>query len=103
MQTFYDAEAVVTGYAPGKGRNDGVTGALKCKMESGKTFNVGTGLSDAQRKKPPKIGSIIVYRFQELTKDGVPRFPTFQGIAADKNEPKDADIPEHRKGGGTDE
>jgi len=40
-QTFYDAEAVVTGYEPGKGRNAGVTGALKCKMASGK---VGYGL-----------------------------------------------------------
>jgi hypothetical protein len=36
IKTFYDAEAVVTGYAPGKGRNKGSTGALMCKMESGK-------------------------------------------------------------------
>jgi DNA ligase 1 len=38
VKTFYDAEAVVTGYAEGKGRNKGVTGALKCKMESGKVW-----------------------------------------------------------------
>ncbi len=73
LQTFYDAEAVVTGYAPGKGRNAGVTGALKCKMASGKTFSVGSGLNDQLRQKPPKIGSIITYRFQELTRDNVPR------------------------------
>jgi DNA ligase-1 len=36
IKTFYDAEAVVTGYVPGKGRNKGVAGALKCKMASGK-------------------------------------------------------------------
>ena len=36
IKTFYDAEAIVTGYAAGKGRNKGVTGALKCKMASGK-------------------------------------------------------------------
>ena len=72
-QTFYDAEARVTGYVSGKGRLAGITGALKCEMESGKKFNVGTGLSDKQRKNPPKIGSIITYRFQELTRDGVPR------------------------------
>ncbi|KAJ7472296.1 DNA ligase/mRNA capping enzyme [Mycena galericulata] len=98
IKTFYDAEAEVTGYTDGKGRHAGSTGALKCKMESGKTFNVGTGLSDKQRKNPPKIGSIIVYRFQELTRDGVPRFPSFIGEAADKTEAKDAEIPEHRKG-----
>ncbi|KAF8077962.1 DNA ligase/mRNA capping enzyme [Lyophyllum atratum] len=99
IKTFYDAEAVVTGYVPGKGRNKGTTGALKCKMESGKTFNVGTGLNDKQRKNPPKVGAIITYRFQELTRDGVPRFPSYIGEAADKDEPKDAEIPEHRKGG----
>ena len=36
IKTFYDAEALVTGYVAGKGRNKGVTGALKCKMASGK-------------------------------------------------------------------
>lgn len=60
---------------------------------------MGTGLSDKQRKNPPKIGSIIVYRFQELTRDGVPRFPSFTGESADKTKPKDAEIPEHRKAG----
>jgi len=36
-------------------------------------FNVGSGLTDKIRKNPPKIGTIITYRFQELTRDGVPR------------------------------
>ena len=36
LKSFYDAEAEVTGYVEGKGRNAGVTGALKCKMASGK-------------------------------------------------------------------
>ena len=55
VKTFLDAEAVVVGYETGKGRNKGVCGALKCKMESGKEFKIGTGLSDAVRKNPPKI------------------------------------------------
>lgn len=55
MKTFYDAEAVVIGYEPGKGRNKGVCGALKCRMESGKEFKIGTGLSDSIRLNPPKI------------------------------------------------
>ncbi|KAF8951034.1 hypothetical protein BDZ97DRAFT_1862051 [Flammula alnicola] len=101
IKTFYDAEAIVTGYAPGKGRNKGITGALKCKMESGKLFNVGSGLTDKTRRVPPKIGTIITYRFQELTRDGVPRFPSYVGLAIDKSEPKDAEIPEHRKTGTT--
>ncbi|KDQ57285.1 hypothetical protein JAAARDRAFT_35922 [Jaapia argillacea MUCL 33604] len=99
LKTFYDAEAIVTGYVPGKGRHKGSTGALKCKMASGKTFNVGSGLTDKQRRSPPSVGSIVVYRFQELTRDGVPRFPTFVGEAADKTEPKDAEVPDARKAG----
>lgn len=73
VKTFYDAEAVVTGYRAGSGKNASVTGALSCQMACGKTFHVGSGLSDKQRRSPPKIGSIIVYRFQELTKSGLPR------------------------------
>ncbi|KAJ6466915.1 hypothetical protein C8R45DRAFT_838778 [Mycena sanguinolenta] len=101
IKTFYDAEAEVTGYTAGKGKHAGLTGALKCKMQSGKTFNVGTGLSDKQRKNPPKIGTIITYRFQELTRDGVPRFPSYIGEAIDKKKAKDAKLPAHRKAGGS--
>ncbi|TDL17860.1 DNA ligase/mRNA capping enzyme [Rickenella mellea] len=97
IKTFFDAEAKVTGHVPGKGKNKGVMGALKCVMASGKTFNVGSGFTDKQRGKPPKTGSIITYRFQELTSSGVPRFPTFVGEAIDKDEPKDAEVPHHKK------
>jgi DNA ligase 1 len=38
IKTFYDAEAIVTGYVPGKGKHSGSTGALKCKMASGKVL-----------------------------------------------------------------
>ncbi|KAF9260515.1 hypothetical protein L218DRAFT_1002648 [Marasmius fiardii PR-910] len=68
-------------------------------MNPSKVTKVGSGLTDKQRKNPSKVGAIITYRFQELTKDGVPRFPTFVGEAIDKKEPKDAEVPEHRKAG----
>ncbi|KZW00121.1 DNA ligase/mRNA capping enzyme, partial [Exidia glandulosa HHB12029] len=90
--TFYDAEARVTGYSDGKGKYDGLCGALICEMESGKTFKCGSGLTNKDRASPPAIDSIIVYRFQELTLAGRPRFPTFVGAAADKSEPRDADL-----------
>ena len=35
--------------------------------------------SDHDRAHPPKIGTIITYRFQELTNDGIPRFPSYVG------------------------
>ncbi|KAJ3393649.1 hypothetical protein HDU84_001424 [Entophlyctis sp. JEL0112] len=92
VKSFYDAEAVVVGYEAGKGKHANVTGSLKCKMASGKEFKIGTGLSDAERQNPPKIGAIVTYRFQELTNDGVPRFPSYVGVRIDANKAKDAII-----------
>ena len=83
VKNFYDAEAIVIEIADGRGRHQGRMGALICKMESGKQFRVGTGFSDAIRNNPPKVGSIITYRFQELTKDKLPRFPSFVGPRID--------------------
>lgn len=47
-------------------------GALVCKNKSGVVFKVGTGFTDAQRRNPPKKGTVISYRYFELTKDGKP-------------------------------
>jgi hypothetical protein len=90
LKSWYDAEAEVIGYSAGEGRHEGRTGALVARMACGTVFRVGTGLSDAQRDHPPPIGSIISYRFFELSDDGYPRFPSFRGVAADKSKPNDA-------------
>ncbi|KAK4055379.1 hypothetical protein OIO90_003217 [Microbotryomycetes sp. JL221] len=93
VKSFYDAEARVVGYEPGRGKYEGMVGSLICEMESGMRFNVGSGLTDERRSNPPEIDSIITYKFQELTKLGVPRFPTFVGQRFDLDEPKDANVP----------
>jgi DNA ligase-1 len=72
-----DAEAVVIGHEPGRGRLAGRTGALRMRMPDGKEFRLGSGLSDALRRDPPPIGATVTYRYQELTKDGLPRFPRY--------------------------
>lgn len=92
IKKFYDAEAIVIGHEKGKGKNQFVCGALRCRMACGIEFSVGSGMSDKDRRNPPKKGSIITYKFQELSKSGKPRFPTFLGIRIDMTEPKDADI-----------
>lgn len=85
VKTFHDDEAIVIGYgSAGKGKYKGMAGSLLAKNRAGVTFKVGAGLTDAQRENPPKKGTIITYRYQELTKAGKPRFPTFVGIAIDK-------------------
>ncbi len=77
VKDFKDAEAVVIGHEPGKGRHKGRLGALRVRMPNGKEFAVGTGLSDDDRRSPPKIGATITYRFTELTDDGIPKCGSF--------------------------
>lgn len=89
VKTFYDAEAEVVGHTHGRGKHKGTVGALECSsfrffngkvaLGAGVLFKVGTGLSDADRRNPPPVGTIITFRFQELTRDGVPRFPSYVG------------------------
>jgi DNA ligase 1 len=83
VKTFHDAEARVIGHAPGSGKHKGRLGALVCQLPDGVTFNVGTGLSDAERESPPGIGAVITFRYQELSNDGVPRFPSYVGERVD--------------------
>lgn len=90
VKKFFDADAIIRGYNPGSGKNSNVVGALVCEMLDPKTnkpngtmFKVGSGLTDAQRAKPPKIGTTIIYKYQELSKKGNPRFPTYGGERAD--------------------
>ncbi|KAK3258983.1 hypothetical protein CYMTET_32000 [Cymbomonas tetramitiformis] len=77
VKTMHDAEAKVVGYKQGQGRHNTRTGSLHCELPSGKKFFCGTGLSDAQRSNPPALGSIITFRYFEMTADQIPRFPVF--------------------------
>jgi DNA ligase-1 len=83
FKPFQDAEARVIGHEPGKGRFAGLTGALKMEMPEGKRFRLGAGLTDAARRKPPPIGSLVTYRYQSLTPKGLPRFPRYWRVRDD--------------------
>ncbi len=83
VKRFLDAEALVVDHEPGKGRHRGRLGALICEVPGGLRFAVGSGLTDAERDRPPAIGSIINFRYQELTERGVPRFPTYVRLRTD--------------------
>lgn len=74
---YADAEATVIAHAPGKGKYAGMTGALVVLDSAGRRFKLGSGLSDAQRRAPPPIGSEVSYRFQGFTGSGKPRFARF--------------------------
>ena len=83
LKPWQDAEAVVIGYVPGNGKYQGMTGALKMEMPDGQRFRIGSGLSDALRRQPPPIGTRITYRYQHLTKKGVPRHPRYLRVRED--------------------
>lgn len=77
VKKFEDAEAKVIGHLKGEGRCASMLGALKVKEKDGTTFKIGGGFTDAQRQKPPKIGSVVTFKFQGRTKAGIPRFPIY--------------------------
>jgi DNA ligase-1 len=77
VKPFKDAEAIVVGHEPGKGRHKGRLGGLVVRMPNGNTFNVGTGLSDDDRRSPPPVGSAITYSFTETTEAGIPKCAAF--------------------------
>lgn len=83
VKSFQDAEATVVGHQPGAGRHKGRLGALLVQLPDGTRFSVGTGFSDAERENPPAVGSLITFRYQELSNAGVPRFPTYVGVRFD--------------------
>ncbi len=80
LKVLQDAEAMVVGYTPGKGKYAGVVGALNVQAGSGQTFKLGTGLTDQQRQNPPTIGSSVTYSYQDITPGGKPRFARFMRV-----------------------
>ena len=77
LTPWLDAEAVVVGHIPGKGKHAGRLGALRMEMPDGRRFSLGSGLSDALRRDPPPPGTLVTYRYRELTPKGMPRFPSY--------------------------
>lgn len=80
LKPYEDAECKVIAYTEGKGKFQGKIGALLCQMPNDRVIKIGSGLKDKDRENPPKIGSIVTYKFNGLTKNSLPRFPVFLHI-----------------------
>ena len=72
-----DAEARVIAHLPGRGKYAGMVGSLLMERDDGARFRLGSGLSDAERAEPPAVGSLVTYRYNGLTPNGLPRFPRY--------------------------
>lgn len=90
IKKFYDTEGTVVGYQAGKGRLEGVLGALKLKglvpIKIGaselveREFEI-SGFTDAERANAATLfplGTVVTYRYNEITKDEcLPRFARY--------------------------
>ncbi len=77
LKTFEDAEAVVIAHIAGEGKFTGMMGAMLVENKEKIRFKIGTGFTNSQRKFPPKVGSVITYKFFGKTKNNKPRFASF--------------------------
>ena len=83
LKTHDDAEALVVGHLPGKGKHAGRLGALLVEMPTGQRFKLGDGLTDADRDQPPPLGSWVTYRYRGTHDGGLPRFASFVRVRLD--------------------
>jgi DNA ligase 1 len=75
LKSFDDREATVVGYRPGRGKYEGHIGSLLVELADGTRFFLGSGLTDAQRREPPAIGTVVTFKHWGWTTHGKPRFP----------------------------
>lgn len=77
LKAHQDAECTVSAHHKGQGKYENMLGAFTCKDDLGREFRIGSGLSNEDRRNPPPIGSIITYKYNGLTVNGLPRFPVY--------------------------
>lgn len=87
LKKHYDAEAIVIAHIEGKGKYQGILGAIKVKTNEGIIFKIGSGFTDKERHKPPAIGSLITYRYNGKTQAGIPRFARFFRVRKQASKP----------------
>jgi DNA ligase-1 len=67
----------------GEGTPDEMIGGLVLSLPDGRTFECGTGYDNELRRelwKNSPVGKQATIKFQELTDDGIPRFPSFKCV-----------------------
>ena len=77
VKSYIDDECEVIKHIEGKGKYQNMLGSLVCKMVNDKIIKIGSGFTKLERIKPPKIGTIITFKYYGLTSLGNPRFPIY--------------------------
>ena len=81
VKKWTDSEAVVIAHV--EGTRPGLCGSLQVMTKDGKVFKIASGLTEEMAHNPPPIGTVITYKYELLTKDGIPRPATFLRIRKD--------------------
>lgn len=76
LKPVYDDEAEVIAHVGGKGKYEGLMGAVLVKWQD-RQFKIGSGFTLDQRRAPPAIGQQITFKFSGYTSTGLPRFARF--------------------------
>lgn len=77
LKPKWDDEAQVIGFTKGKGKYQGLMGAVIVRMKDGREFKIGTGFSDEDRANPPALNSWMTFEYSGLTSNGIPRFARY--------------------------
>lgn len=83
VKNFSDMEGEVIAHNPGKGQFSNLMGSLTLRLENDVEFKLGTGFTIEERKNPPPVGSIVTFKYQDFTKNGIPRFASFLHVRKD--------------------
>lgn len=93
VKKYISYDLKVLSLQEGTGKYTGMVGALVCQFRDGKEVIVGTGLTDAQRKRwwseffyDEIVGKIVQIDAMSESTKGVLREPRFKGIRTDKTE-----------------
>lgn len=84
-----EMDCIIKGFVEGTGKYKGTLGALEVLQPNGKICGIGTGFTDFLRDKlwcsqDIYKGKMIEAHYQELTDDGIMRFPVFNRFREDK-------------------
>ena len=77
VKSFRDMEGEVLGYHDGKGKYKDMMGSLLVKLKNGVIFRLGGGFSVQERTSPPKVGSMVTFKYYGLTKLGKPKYASY--------------------------
>jgi len=80
LKPYQDAEAIVLRHIEGKGKYQGLLGAIQVRTADDIIFKIGSGFSDKERKNPPAVGATITFKYNGKTQRGVPKFASFLRI-----------------------